>query len=119
MAERGERKKSGAYQLPSLADLGVTNKQSSRWQALAALPVEEQEAKVAGAAAAAIAGASGESLNMSGIGRWCDCSQPRNELRNFAIDDLALSFGFLPSSLLKVTAIGERIRRQGADKTNQ
>jgi hypothetical protein len=57
-------------------------------------------------------------LNASGRG-GDESSQPRNELRNFAIDDLALSFGFPPSSLFKCAIIGERIRRQGADKTDQ
>jgi hypothetical protein len=46
-------------------------------------------------------------------------ARSRNELRNYACDDLALSFGFLPSSLLKGAVIGERVGRQGADKTNQ
>jgi protein-L-isoaspartate(D-aspartate) O-methyltransferase len=69
MKERGERDAGGrgprvglraATQLPNLSDLGVTKTQSSRWQALAALPKDQQTAKIAQAkkkAAAALDGA--------------------------------------------------------------
>jgi hypothetical protein len=53
MGERGERQKSGDADgrrarpsVPTLSDLGVTKSQSSRWQKLAALPKNEQEAKI-------------------------------------------------------------------------
>jgi hypothetical protein len=56
MKERGEREAKGGDRrsksravtlIPRLADIGVSNMQSSRWQRLAALPPEEQEAKIA------------------------------------------------------------------------
>ena len=59
MAKRGEREAKGGDRgnqhkeaksqratLPKLCDIGVTRTQSSRWQKLAALPREEQEAKI-------------------------------------------------------------------------
>ncbi len=55
MKDHGERDPGGhgprvgslaATQLPTLSDLGVTKTQSSRWQALAALPKEHQDEKI-------------------------------------------------------------------------
>src|SRR6516164_8300374 len=43
----GDQRKAGSQSAtPLLKDIGITKTQSSRWQAIAALPVEEQEAKI-------------------------------------------------------------------------
>jgi hypothetical protein len=65
MAERGERQggnHGGARKSSStvkLDDIGVTKTQSSRWQALAALPPEEQEERIAVAKRQAVAAIGG------------------------------------------------------------
>ena len=66
MAERGERQKPGdaaggngrtvlPLPTPRLADLGVSKTQSSRWQQLAAMPKDVQEAKIEAAKKTALA----------------------------------------------------------------
>jgi hypothetical protein len=57
MAKRGERQKPGDAigtnsrvrrpLVPSLTDLGITKSQSSRWQALAQIPNEQREERIA------------------------------------------------------------------------
>jgi hypothetical protein len=46
MDERNERAKWAATIGPKLSDLGINKSQSSRWQKLASLPKEDQEAKI-------------------------------------------------------------------------
>ena len=67
MAERGERAKSApktgrrkVTSFPTLIDLGVSKAQSSRWQRLAALSEDEQEAKIAQAKKIAVAATEGD-----------------------------------------------------------
>jgi N6-adenosine-specific RNA methylase IME4 len=68
MKERGERHKGhgkagsrAATQLPpKLEELGVTKTQSSRWQQLASLPAEDQEAKIARAKMLVVAATEGD-----------------------------------------------------------
>jgi N6-adenosine-specific RNA methylase IME4 len=54
-AHRGKQKSPQATSVPKLADLGINKTQSSRWQRLASLPPEEQEAKIARAKKIAVA----------------------------------------------------------------
>jgi DNA N-6-adenine-methyltransferase (Dam) len=83
MAERGERQKAGDAGVhpdgskkrpsaPKLSDLGVTKTQSSRWQALAALPKEQQDEKIEHAKKRAVAALDGaqSSFYMSDSNEW-------------------------------------------------
>jgi hypothetical protein len=46
-AHRGKQKSQPATSVPKLTDLGVTKTQSNRWQKLAMIKPDEQEAKIA------------------------------------------------------------------------
>jgi hypothetical protein len=81
MAERGERERTGgdrksksqpATMIPKLTDLGVTKSQSSRWQKLARLPQEEQEAKIEHAKATAVRAVDGAATKAEKAARRAD-----------------------------------------------
>jgi phage N-6-adenine-methyltransferase len=71
MKDRGQRAGQGqgdgkgrkAQPLPKLSDLGVTKTQSSRWQKLAALPLDKQEERVASVKRAAVSAIDGTRSN--------------------------------------------------------
>ncbi len=68
----GDQKSGSQVATPKLSDLGITKTQSSRWQALAALPTEEFEKLVEAAKRKAVSSVIAPP-NLSDLGRPARC----------------------------------------------